>query len=230
MLQHFFITGTDTGVGKTLVACSLVHAFQARGLKVAVMKPVSSGSERTADGLRNADALALLNASDQLLDYALVNPYCFEPAIAPHLAARQLGITIELPRLQQAFQQLATPADVVVIEGAGGWRVPLQPQGYLSDFPESLAMAVILVVGLRLGCISHAILTAEAIQRGPCRLVGWIGNHIDPQLALPAENIQTLRERLAAPCLGVLPFINSTDATALSLELASQLDLTSLGC
>jgi dethiobiotin synthetase len=219
MPHAFFITGTDTGVGKTRVSCALIHAFKARGTQVVAMKPVASGSERTAMGLRNDDALALQAAANVSVDYATVNPYCFEPAIAPHLAARQVDMSIELSRLQQAYQQLTALADVVVVEGAGGWRVPLNDTHYLSDLPESMGMDVILVVGLRLGCINHALLTAEAIQRGPCRLVGWVGNLIDPQFACVDENLASLRHRLTAPCLAVLPHDARADAQSLSTLL-----------
>lgn len=220
-MQALFITGTDTGVGKTLVSCALIHALRSRGIRVAGMKPVASGSEPTPEGLRNADALALQQAANVRAEYTTVNPYCFAPAIAPHLAARQAGVNIELPALQQAYQRLAEQADVVVVEGAGGWWVPLDPHGHLSDFPEALGMAVILVVGLRLGCVNHALLTAAAIQHGPCRMVGWVGNLIDPQFEWLDENLATLRQRLAAPCLGVLPYSPAPDARALSgvLEL-----------
>ncbi len=219
MSRTFFITGTDTGVGKTLVSCAFMHALRARGLTVAGMKPVASGSERTAQGLRNSDALALQQAANVVADYNVINPYCFEPAIAPHLAARQAGVSIAVPVLLQAYQQLAAQTDIVVVEGAGGWRVPLEPSGYLSDFPETVGMAVILVVGLRLGCINHAVLTAEAIRSGPCRLVGWVGNLIDPGFTPLQENLQTLIERLPAPCLGVLPNVESLDAVVLSQRL-----------
>lgn len=219
MAHTFFITGTDTGVGKTLVSCALIHAFKARGLKVAGMKPVASGSERTAQGLRNSDALALQRAANVAADYATINPYCFEPAIAPHLAARQAGVAIEMAALHQAYRTLVAQAQVVVVEGAGGWRVPLAPTGYLSDFPEAEQMDVILVVGLRLGCLNHAVLSAEAIKSGPCRLVGWAANLIDPEFAPLQDNLQTLQERLPAPCLGMLPHAASPDALALSQTL-----------
>lgn len=219
MPRTFFITGTDTGVGKTLVSCALIQGLKARGLRVAGMKPVASGSEMTAQGLRNSDALALQSAANVSTDYRLINPYCFEPAIAPHLAARQIGVTIELPILQRAYGQLAAQAEVVIVEGAGGWRVPTEPNGYLSDFPEAERMAVVLVVGLRLGCINHAVLTAEAIHAGPCRMIGWVGNGIDPSFGPLQANLDTLRERLSAPCLGVLPHAVSPDAVTLSQRL-----------
>lgn len=216
MPRTLFITGTDTGVGKTLVSCALIHAFKSRGLKVAGMKPVASGSEQTSQGLRNADAVALQRTTNVPAEYATINPYCFAPAIAPHLAARQAGVTIELSRLQEAYRVLSAQAEVVIAEGAGGWRVPLEPQGYLSDFAETLQLDVVLVVGLRLGCINHAVLTAEAIHSGPCRLVGWVGNLIDPEFAPLQDNLTTLADRLTVPCLGVLPHASNPDPLTLS--------------
>jgi len=219
MKRHLFVTGTDTGVGKTVVSCALMHALRTRNLKVAGMKPVASGSDHTSDGLRNADALALMAASTVGADYATVNPLCLEPAIAPHLAARQLGIAIDIYRLRPAFDRLAALADIVVVEGAGGWRVPLEPGGYLSDLPESWQLDVVLVVGMRLGCINHAVLTAEAITRGPCRLAGWVANSLDPAMPLFDENLATLRALLPAPCLGVLPFMGTPDPVQLARHL-----------
>jgi dethiobiotin synthetase len=203
-------------VGKTLVSAALIHAFIAHGLKVTGMKPVASGSELTTQGLRNSDALALQQAANVPADYDAINPYCFEPAIAPHLAAQQIGVSIELSMLQQAYRALAARSEVVIVEGAGGWRVPLTPSGYLSDFPEAEHMSVVMVIGLRLGCLNHAVLTAEAIQSGPCKLVGWVGNSIDPAFALLQQNLDTLRDRLPVPCLGVLPHAAEPDALALS--------------
>ena len=220
MASTFFVTGTDTGVGKTWVSCALIHAFKARGLSVAGMKPVASGGELTPQGWRNEDALALQRAANVTADYHIVNPYCFQPPVAPHLAARQAGVSIQLSVLQQAYRQLTGRADIVVVEGAGGWRVPLEPSGYLSDFPEAQGMQIVLVVGLRLGCLNHAVLTAEAIRSGPCKLVGWIGNSIDPAFALLTENLQTLTERLPVPCLGVLPHAAQPDVPALSALLS----------
>lgn len=220
MRRSFFITGTDTGVGKTLVSCALIHAFKARSLKVIGMKPVASGSEYTPQGLRNADALALQQAANIPVEYDTINPYCFAPAIAPHLAARQAGVAIELSILQRAYLQLSERAEIVVVEGAGGWRVPLEPTGYLSDLPETWGLDVVLVVGVRLGCINHALLTAEAIQRGPCRLVGWVANCIDPDMVCREENIALLQERLPAPCWGVLPYASMPEPHALAALLS----------
>jgi len=225
MARGIFITGTDTGVGKSLVACSLIHALKVRGMKVAAMKPVASGSERTSAGLRNSDALALQAAANVTADYSTINPYCFEPAIAPHIAAHEVGVDIELDKLVGAYRQLAALADIVVVEGAGGWRVPLAPRGYLSDLPEVLQLDVILVVGLRLGCLNHALLTAEAIaMSGKCRLLGWAGNMIDPDFQPLEANLQTLRERLPMPCCGLIPHHRDPDPE----RLASLLTLTAL--
>ncbi len=213
MAIGYFITGTDTGVGKTLVAAALIRQYGQRGARVVGMKPVASGCTPTPHGLRNEDALTLMGHSTVAVPYDLVNPYAFEPAIAPHLAAAAAGITIDLPRLVAAYRDLEQQADVVIVEGAGGWRVPLGPESLLSDLPEQLGLGVILVVGLRLGCLNHALLTAEAIQRsGKVMLAGWVGNGIDRGFAFAEENLATLRARLQAPCLGVIPALRRVTA------------------
>jgi dethiobiotin synthetase len=215
MASGYFITGTDTGVGKTTLTLALARALVHRGLKVACMKPLASGARRTAEGLRNADALALMEAANVPATYEEINPYCFEPAIAPHLAAKESGVAIELERLMDAYAVLALRADVVLVEGAGGWRVPLHPQGFLSDFPRRAGLPVVLVVGLRLGCLNHAVLTAEAIERDPgTRLAGWIGNVIDSRFDRARENLETLETLLPAPCLGRVPMLSDSGATA----------------
>jgi len=207
-----FITGTDTGVGKSLVACALVEKFKPRNLKVAGMKPVASGSIMTHAGLRNDDALALQAAANIEADYAIINPYCFAPAIAPHLAASDAGVVISIEHLKACYQHLAADADVVIVEGAGGWKVPLET-GYLSDFPELLGLDVILVVGMRLGCLNHALLTAQAIESaGKCRLVGWVANVIDPQFSPLPANVEFLSARLRVPCLGEIPHLRAPNS------------------
>lgn len=221
MKKGYFITGTDTGVGKTLVAAALMKQQAALGLRVAGMKPVASGCSVTTEGLRNDDAVMLERHATARHPYSRVNPYAFAPPIAPHLAAQADGISIELPPLVAAYQQLAATADVVIVEGAGGWRVPIGATGSLSDLPEALGLDVILVVGLRLGCLNHALLTCEAILGGgKCRLVGWIGNGIDPGFSYLEGNLETLRHRLPAPCLGVIPLLStpSVDAACASLR------------
>ena len=213
MPYGLFITGTDTGVGKTVVASGLVRLAASSGRRVVGLKPIASGATHTADGLRNDDALALAAESSVQLPYALTNPLCFEPAIAPHIAAAEAGVAIAMPDLIAWYARAAREAGLAVVEGAGGWRVPLHPAGFLSDLPEQLGLDVLLVVGLRLGCLNHARLTLEAIERsGRCRCVGWIGNRIDPAFARLDENLATLARLLGGPPLAVIPPL--ADATA----------------
>ena len=220
MAMGYFVTGTDTGVGKTLIAAALMKHQAALGLRVAGMKPVASGCYPTAAGLRNDDAVALEHQATARHPYALVNPYAFAPAIAPHLAADAVGVTISMPLLIDAYQQLEEHSDVVIVEGAGGWRVPIGPVGLLSDFPETLGLGVILVVGLRLGCLNHALLTCEAILRGgKSRLVGWVGNGIDPAFSPLEANIATLERRIPAPCLGIVPPLTNVSVEAACTRL-----------
>lgn len=204
MNRGFFVTGSDTGVGKTYVAQVLLHQLARAGYKVAGMKPVASGCRATADGLRNADAEALRAASNVALDYADVNPYAFEEPVAPHLAAGE--IEIRLGCIQKSFARLRARADWVVVEGAGGWRVPLTAHAAISDLVKLLDLPVILVVGMRLGCINHALLSAEAISRDAVPLVGWIANEINSHMQRFADNIATLRDRMSVPLLGVIPY------------------------
>jgi dethiobiotin synthetase len=215
MTPGIFVTGTDTGVGKTVVAAAVVRLIAQQGRRVVGLKPVASGAERTVDGLRNADALELAAASSVSLPYAMTNPFCFEPAVAPHIAAADAGVTIELDDLLRWYDQASIDAEVAVVEGAGGWRVPLHPTGFLSDLPETLGLPVLVVVGLRLGCLNHARLSYEAIERGGrCRYLGWIGNHIDPGFERPEENLQSLARLLGSPPLAVLPWSRNHDRAA----------------
>jgi dethiobiotin synthetase len=204
-----FVTGTDTSVGKTVIASALLRKFASQGWATAGWKPVASGCELTSEGLRNEDALLLNESAGVRLPYELLNPYAFEPAIAPHVAAAEAHVEIDLERLRTTFAQIGERARLVIIEGAGGWRVPLSSRIFLSDLPETLQSRVVLVVGLRLGCINHALLTAEAIARSGLALAGWIGNRIDENFARAAENIATLARRLPAPCLGIVPTLRA---------------------
>jgi len=222
MTHAFFIAGTDTGIGKTHASCTLLHALRAAGQVACGMKPVASGCMETADGLRNEDALALLAAGSAPLPYARVNPVALRDPLSPHLAAAHEGVTIALPPLRAAFEALCAEHDAVVVEGVGGWRVPLAPGLFASDIAKAWQLPVILVVGLRLGCLSHALLTAEAIVADGRPLLGWVGNRIDPSMDAPDENIATLRELLPAPCLGILPH------GVAPAQAASSLDLTAL--
>lgn len=226
MSAAFFVTGTDTDVGKTTIAAGLLRAARLAGLSTAAVKPVASGCEAGADGLRNSDALALLAECSLPLSYAAVNPFAFAPAIAPHLAAREAGVELKVEALAVAVQAvLAQQADFTLVEGAGGWRVPLGEQATLADLPITLDLPVILVVGVRLGCINHALLTAEAIARDGLRLVGWVANVLDPQTSRLDDNLRTLTERLAAPCLGRVPRLEQAGAAV----VARHLDISLLG-
>ena len=227
--RGLFITGTDTGVGKTVVASGLVRLLSRSGRRVAGLKPIASGAVRTADGLRNEDALALAAASAVELPYQRVNPWCFEPAIAPHLAAREAGVAVTPADLVGWYGQVSCGLDLAIVEGAGGWRVPLHPEGFLSDLPEITGMDVLLVVGLRLGCLNHARLTLEAILAGGrCRYVGWIGNQIDPAFERLDENLETLAHLLGAPALAVVPLLETPDAAHCASSLDGQRLLASV--
>ncbi|PSS53813.1 dethiobiotin synthase [Pseudomonas sp. BBP2017] len=224
MSPAYFIAGTDTDVGKTTVAAGLLHAAQLAGLSTLGAKPVASGCSASAKGLRNDDALALIAQSSIKLAYEQVNPFAFEPAIAPHLAAREAGIVLSVQALLEPMRAvLAQGADFTLVEGAGGWRVPLSDQANLSDLAIALKLPVILVVGVRLGCINHALLSAEAIARDGLQLAGWVANIVDPRTSRLEENLASLAERLPAPCLGRVPKLKQVTAEAVADHL--QLDL-----
>jgi dethiobiotin synthetase len=210
MLKEWFITGTDTGVGKTRVTLALMQYYQQQGWRVVGMKPIATGCESTPAGLRNADAQQILQLSSLPIQYAQVNPYSFLPPIAPHLAAAQAHRVIEIEKIVRAYYQLSRLADIVLVEGIGGWRVPLNAQHTLKDMVLSLNLPVILVVGLRLGCINHALLTAETIVNDGCQLHGWIANHLTAE-GNWQEVINSLEQRLSAPLLSVLPFSATDD-------------------
>jgi|SRR5581483_4168430 len=204
-IKGVFVTGTDTEVGKSVVATGLVRGLVAQGMRVAVMKPVASGAQRTPEGLRNEDALALLAASNTTAPYAIVNPYCFEPPIAPHIAAQEAGVSIDLELIRGHFRTLAQAADSIVVEGAGGWLAPIGPRATIQDLALALELPVLLVVGMRLGCINHALLTKLAIEASGARFAGWVANTIDPGMARHAENLETLVRLLGEPPLAVVP-------------------------
>ena len=208
MRKRFFIAGTDTDAGKTLVSAGLLTAANRQGLRTIGLKPVAAGCERTDAGLRNADALLLQQTASVRLSYEQVNPVTLEPAIAPHIAAEQEGRSLSADRLAAYCRgAMMQPADLVLVEGAGGWRVPLSPRESLARLPQLLELDVILVVGMRLGCINHAILTAEAIARDGLRLAGWVANRIDPDLPFADENRATLEGLFRAPLLGSVPWL-----------------------
>lgn len=202
--RGYFVTGTDTGVGKTLVSLVLLHALRREHTAVAGFKPVASGCASTPDGLRNADAVALQQASSVVLPYASVNPYAFAPPIAPHLAAEQVGVSIDCDVIQRGIEAVA--AERIVVEGVGGWQVPLNRRHTAADLAQRLGLPVVLVVGLRLGCLNHALLTAAAIRAGGLEIAGWVANLIDPQFRHVDDNIAALKARLDAPLLMRVPW------------------------
>ncbi|WP_339413064.1 dethiobiotin synthase [Pseudomonas sp. EA_35y_Pfl2_R5] len=224
MSAAFFVTGTDTEIGKTTIAAGLLHAARLAGLSTAAAKPVASGCSRTAEGLRNDDALALLDECTLALRYEEVNPLAFEPAIAPHLAAREAGVLLDVAALHGPVQAILDKrADLTLVEGAGGWRVPLAGRAALSDLAIALQLPVILVVGVRLGCINQALLTAEAILLDGLPLAGWVANLVDPQVSRLEDNLATLAERLPAPCLGYVPRLAEATSAAVSVYLDLEL-------
>ncbi len=213
--RGLFVTGTDSGVGKTRVTVALIHALRARGLRVAGMKPVSAGQ---APGQVNDDVAALLQAANVAAELDDVNPYAFMEPIAPHIAAHEAGVRIDLARIAGACARLAARADWVVVEGAGGWRVPLNASEDMADLARTLGLPVVMVVGMRLGCLNHALLTAESIIRSGVPWAGWIGNVIDPGMAQLAANLEALRARLPGPCLGVQDHVPDRDPSADRLQ------------
>ncbi|HET8711037.1 MAG TPA: dethiobiotin synthase [Spongiibacteraceae bacterium] len=217
MARAFFVTGTDTDVGKTTIAAGLLAAANRRGLKTVAIKPIASGCERTPDGLRNADALLLQRTMSVSLSYDEVNPIALEPAIAPHLAAEQAGVRVNVVQLAGVCRGvLMQRADLSLVEGAGGWRVPLNSRELLSQLPKTLGLPVIMVVGMRLGCINHALLTAEAIARDGLALAGWVANCCVADMACLAENIATIKSFLRAPCLGEVPYLPQPSAESIA--------------
>ena len=212
----FYVTGTDTGIGKTVASTALLHALRARGLRAVGMKPVASGCSNVGPGWRNDDALALLAASAPPPAYADLNPYALPLPLAPELAAHDAGVAIDLTVLTAAYARLQAQAEMVVVEGVGGWAAPLSSTLDQADLVRALGLPVVLVVGLRLGCLNHAILSARAIAADGCRLVGWIGNAIDPGMDRREDNLRILQARLPAPCWGVLPYRSPADAAALA--------------
>jgi dethiobiotin synthetase len=215
----FFVTGTDTGVGKTLVSCAMLHRLRARGLRALGMKPVAAGVEPTCEGPVNPDVVALRSASSWPAPLTQVNPYLFEPPIAPHLAAAAAGVRIEIAPIKKAFDTLRASAEAIVVEGVGGFLVPLNEREDAADMAVELALPVVLVVGMRLGCLNHALLTQQAIAARSLRLAGWVANSIDPQMARFDGNLQALRERIAAPLMGVIPYRPMSDPASIELRL-----------
>lgn len=216
--MNYFVTGTDTAAGKTLISCALLHGFAAQGKRVVGMKPVAAGCD---DNDQHEDVSRLRAASNVLASKGQINPYSFTRAVAPHLAAQFSGVQINFERIEESYGELNKLADVVVVEGAGGFLVPLNASQDSADLVRQLAIPVVLVVGMRLGCLNHALLTVEAIAARGLSLAGWVANVVDSGMEMLNENIAALQQRIAAPMLGVVPFQAQPDARA----IASLLDL-----
>ena len=211
MAAGFFVTATDTSAGKTVVSCALLSALARRGFSVAGFKPVAAGADQTPAGLRNEDAVLLRRHSSISLEYEEVNPITLEPPIAPHIAARSAGISLSPELLAERHRRLARKADIVISEGAGGWLVPLSETDCMADLAIRIGHPVILVVAMRLGCLNHAILTAESIRARGANFAGWVANIVDAGMPVLKENIETLDARLGAPLLGTVPWLDETD-------------------
>lgn len=220
-IQRFFVTGIDTEIGKTRITAGLLEKAGQLGLQSLGIKPVASGSEMTKEGLRNEDALAHQKASTYPCDYDVINPFCFAPAIAPHIVAEQENIELTVATINEALKPaLSQSAEFVLIEGAGGWHTPLNQQECYSDWVKLAKLPVILVVGVKLGAINHALLTQESIQKAGLRLAGWVANCVDRDMPFQQENIEYLKTHMQAPCLGVVPFLANGASAAGYLSLS----------
>jgi dethiobiotin synthetase len=228
-LRGCFIAGTDTGVGKTRIAVALLGALAGAGVRALGMKAIASGTDRAGVNedvarIHERNLTCLPGAAAAAAQWlAAENPYCFEWPVSPHLAAARAGVVIDPARIQAAARTLAAHATLLVVEGTGGWLAPIGLGRTMADVAEALALPVVLVVGLRLGCLSHALLTARAIASGPLPLVGWIGSHLDPGMDAAAENVATLQAMLSAPCLGLLPHAQDPAGDPAHLEVAARL-------
>ncbi|MES9850516.1 MAG: dethiobiotin synthase [Candidatus Thiodiazotropha sp. L084R] len=220
-----FITGTDTGCGKTEVTLGLMQKLQQQGNIVLGMKPVASGAEETQDGLRNEDAVRIQAQSSIELPYETVNPFAYQPAIAPHLAASQAGNPIQIDAIVQEFLMLDKQADQVLVEGVGGWHVPLGEQDTLADLARGLGLPVVMVVGMRLGSLNHALMTAECMLNAGVTFAGWVANLVDPEMSAIDENLATLRAWLPAPCLGEIPYLSHPEPATVASYLSGDEDL-----
>jgi dethiobiotin synthetase len=223
-MAALFVTGTDTGCGKTTVTVALIEALRRRGLAVAGFKPVAAGAERRDGFLENDDALALRRASTPGLSYAEVNPFCFEEAVSPHIAGAVSDRLPSVDAIEGGLKALHARHDLVLVEGAGGWLVPLGPNLDIEALALRLGLPVLLVVGLRLGCLNHAQLTERAILASGAPLLGWVGSQVDPQMTRLRENLDTLDRRMRTPRLGLLRWHSGVDKS----DTADRLDLDAL--
>lgn len=212
--QNFFITGTDTGIGKTWVACQMLRFCNRLGLRTVGLKPLASGSIVTTEGLRNQDALDLQRASSVKLPYDIINPFCYEPPVSPHLAASEVGEYLSAEKIIEGCQQgLQTETDILIVEGAGGLHIPLHDTQTLADFIQLLNFGVIVVVGIKLGCLNHSILTCESLKNRGIKTIGWIANCLDPDTLMVDEQIKTLKDYLPIPWLATVGLNSSSSAS-----------------
>jgi len=216
MKKNYFITGTDTDVGKTLVICALIHAFQKQNKNIIAIKPIAAGCERVDGLLKNSDALEIIQALDASHSqknhpYELINPISLQSAVAPHIAATEDGISLSVKSLQRSCNLPQFNQDYILVEGAGGWLVPLNETETMADFVVAESLDVILVIGMKLGCINHALLTIENIESRGLKLSGWVANCVDKEMMVLDDNIQTLCERIDSPLLGIIPFLIEGD-------------------
>ncbi|MBA5762566.1 ATP-dependent dethiobiotin synthetase BioD [Vibrio sp. 404] len=224
MIDAFFIAGTDTDVGKTVASKAILNALAQKGLKTIGYKPVASDSEKTEQGMRNSDALYLQNAATVDVDYDDVNPYALELAASPHIAAKRENVVIDYDVLSEKLAQHKQNSDIVLVEGAGGWRVPVSDSDCLSTWVQREQLPVVLVVGIKLGCLSHALLTLDAIKADGLQLAGWVANRINPGTEHYAEIIEMLEQKIDAPKIGEIPYVPSVKRK----ELAKYIDVMPL--
>jgi dethiobiotin synthetase len=228
--RGIFITGSDTGCGKTEITLALMRLLRDQGHQVLGMKPVAPGAEQSGEGLRNEDALRIQDAGSLAVPYELINPYAFEPPVAPHIAAAEAGVEIRPDAIRNCYQALAEFADWVVVEGAGGWRVPLGPDLEVSDLPQLLGIPTLLVVGLRLGCLNHALLSADSIMEKGSGFAGWVANQVEAGMARSEENLHTLDQLIPAPRLGRIGyFAEGIDADVMAAGLDADALIERLG-
>ena len=218
-MTNFFITVSDTGVGKTWFTVAFMAALKRRGLNVMGMKPIATGAEKIKDKLINEDAKLIMQNCSQRVSYNLVNPFVFELPSSPHVAAKHQGTVIDLDQIIKNYHFLKSMCDVLVVEGVGGWRTPITDEHSLTDLVSKLNVSVILVVGMRLGCINHAILTAEAIKADGLNLCGWASNHLDRVYSDSEETIKTLKKRLNCPHIANLPHNNDFDPSFSTVQV-----------
>lgn len=218
-MSGLFITGTDTGVGKTRVSCAVLEHLKQAGHCVQGMKPVAAGCDKTADGLRNDDALQLMMHSSQVLDYEVVNPYAFEAPAAPHVLAEQAGIVMDSDVILSRFRQLSAQCDQVVVEGAGGWLVPFNQEQSMADLAKLMRLPVVMVVGIRLGCINHALLTYQSIIDSGLSCLGWVANEIEVEMPFADDNVAAISERVRSPLLARWPYAKQVDMSHLAETL-----------